>query len=198
MPQLPSQSPSDGVPPQPVLDAPLRRDLTPPLAKASAATPSGSTRPTSGAEAGHVPGYGRWGRAAASGWPLDRGAQPRSRSRGRSSLVAVAAPAPSHLCRGGFASAQAGSVRPCGKPSAAAAGQSWRRRTDERTGGRQGLRRLLSSAAGPAPGGRVPLPPPSGPSSLPVCLGKTQNPVGASPAPGGWECNPDTPFQFRP
>lgn len=28
-PQLPSQSPSDGVPPLPVLDTPLRRDLTP-------------------------------------------------------------------------------------------------------------------------------------------------------------------------
>lgn len=99
-------------------------------------------------------------------------------------LVTVDAPVLSGLRLGGPASAQPGSVRPCGKPSAAAAGRSWRRRTNERRrGGRQGLRRLLSPAAGSAPGAGYCFLRRQGPLLFPAFLAKAERPVGGSRLP---------------
>ena len=98
-------------------------------------------------------------------------------------LVTVAAPVLSGLRVGGPASAQPGSVRPCGKPSAAAAGRSWRRRTNERRGGRQGLRRLLIPGAGPAPGAGYCSLRRQSPLLFPAFLGKAERPVGGSRYP---------------
>lgn len=116
-------------------------------------------------------------------------------------LVTVAAPVLSGLRVGGPASAQPGSVRPCGKPSAAAAGRSWRQRTNERRGGRQGLRRLLSPGAGPAPGvGYCSLRRQSPFSSQPFWVrrrGRWEDPV--TPCyPGGLGGQPRHPFPVPP
>lgn len=113
-------------------------------------------------------------------------------SIGGHALVLVAASAPSSVCRGAAAAAKLGSVPPCGKPRAAAA-QSSRRRTDERTGGRRGLTRLLTSPRDPPPrvGYLFLRYQPSAPfSASPVRRQAHSELSSALCCPGGWENNP--------
>lgn len=149
-----------------LLDTPLRLDLAPPP----------HTHPLLFFLL-HRVDFRRGGLSRARTWEVvDEPLLPVHRSVERRILVAVAAPAASRLGFGVPDAAQPGSVRPRGKPLGR--GCTVVPVAAERC---QGLRRLLSSPAGLAPGVAYLFLHCQASLPFPACLGKAQSPLGASP-----------------